>query len=168
MLLGFIQSRVNDKAIAEDILQEVFVKVYTRLETLKDTNKMQSWVFQITRNAIVDHYRSHKQTEQLPEEFDESELTFEEQDKKEMSKCFLTLTKNLPEKYREALIMSEIDGLKQKEVAEKQNISLSNAKIRIQRGRAKIKEMLMKGCKFEFDRQGRIAGLKEDENCKVC
>lgn len=67
-LLGFITKRVNDHAAAEDILQDVFIKIYSRIDTLKDTGKLQSWMYQITRNAIVDYYRSHKIMHELPEE----------------------------------------------------------------------------------------------------
>ena len=116
MLIRFVQNRVQDKSIAEDILQEVFIRIYNKLDTLKDPEKIQSWVFQITRNAIIDYYRSHKPTEELPEEVNESEWSLDDHDKKEMSSCFMSLIQNLPENYRAALIMAEIDGFKQKEV----------------------------------------------------
>ena len=59
-LLSFIRSRVKDPVIAEDILQDVFLKMHERLHTLKDDQKLQSWMYRIARNAIIDHYRSKK------------------------------------------------------------------------------------------------------------
>ena len=57
-LYAFIFGKVNNKELAEDILMDVFTKIQTKLSDLKDTNKLESWIFQITRNAITDHYRS--------------------------------------------------------------------------------------------------------------
>ena len=168
-LLYFIQNRIQNKSFAEDILQEVFIKIHTKINTLKDSNKIQNWVFQITRNAIIDHHRKQKETEELSEEVNEEEWAFDDRDRKEMSSCITSLLQSLPENYRDALIMSEIDGLKQKEVAEKQNVSLPNAKIRIQRGRTMLKDLLMEGCTFEYDRHGRVVDYKEEGGkCKPC
>ncbi len=65
-LHSFIQSRVGNSSIADDILQEVFVRIHSRINTLKESSKIQSWIYQIARNAIIDHYRLHK-TKELPE-----------------------------------------------------------------------------------------------------
>ena len=165
----FIENRVKDKFLADDILQEVFIKIYSRINTLRDTDKLQSWMFQITRNALIDHYREHKKTESLPEESISTEWEPSKSEDEELSSCLMSLINSLPEKYGEALIMSEIDGLKQKEVAEKQGVSLSNAKIRVQRGRAMIKDLLTEGCQLEVDRKGKITGFDETEGkCNAC
>src|SRR5512134_696078 len=63
----FIRARVNDPATAEDILQNVFVKIQARLDQLKDPAKLQSWIYLIARNAIIDHYRTRKETVEVPE-----------------------------------------------------------------------------------------------------
>jgi RNA polymerase sigma-70 factor (ECF subfamily) len=62
-LHAFIQSRVNDVSVADDILQDVFIRIHSRIDMLKDTSKLQSWIYQIARNAIIDHYRARKLTE---------------------------------------------------------------------------------------------------------
>lgn len=59
-LFAFIRARVADDATAEDLLQDVFVKIYQQIETLKEAKKRESWVYQITRNTIIDYYRSKK------------------------------------------------------------------------------------------------------------
>ncbi|MEM7538202.1 MAG: sigma-70 family RNA polymerase sigma factor [Chloroflexota bacterium] len=64
-LSSFIRSRVDNDAV-EDILQDVFVKVYTRLDSLKENAKLESWLYQITRNAVVDYYRAKRPTANLP------------------------------------------------------------------------------------------------------
>ncbi|HQQ95587.1 MAG TPA: sigma factor, partial [Bacteroidia bacterium] len=57
-LKNFVYRKVRDKALAEDIVQDVLLKVYAKLGQLKDTEKVSGWIYQITRNAITDYYRS--------------------------------------------------------------------------------------------------------------
>jgi RNA polymerase sigma-70 factor (ECF subfamily) len=72
------------------------------------------------------------------------------------------MIERLPDHYRQAVMLSEIEGLKQREVAIKQGISLSGAKSRVQRGRKMLKEMLMAGCHFEFDHRGTVIDYQEN------
>ena len=64
-LYAFIFGKVNNKELSEDILMDVFIKIQTKLSDLKDINKLESWIFQITRNAINDHYRSKRNNYEL-------------------------------------------------------------------------------------------------------
>src|SRR5216683_1532991 len=66
-LKQFILKRIPDQQNAEDILQEVFLKIHTRIDTLRDEEKLQSWIYQIARNAIADYYREQKATVELSE-----------------------------------------------------------------------------------------------------
>ena len=161
----FIQGRVSDASIADDILQEVIIKVHSRIDTLKDGNKIQNWLYQIARNTIIDHYRSQKQTQELPET-----LTHPEQDpidkaRQEIGTCLLPFIQSLPENYRQTLTLSEMEGLTQKAVAAKQGLSLSAAKARVQRGRAMMKEMLLECCRFELDRKGKMIDYESKNRC---
>ena len=77
-LLGFIKQRVTEKD-AEDVLQDVFVKIHSRLDRLDEKAKIESWIFQITRNTVIDYYRSKKPTEPLPDWLEcEAETDLEE------------------------------------------------------------------------------------------
>ena len=160
-LRRFIRNRVSDTATADDILQDVFLRVHSRIEALNDGDKVQSWVFQIARNAIVDHYRTRKNSAELPEALAGSEPNPGQSEPVEsetcrMDNCLLPMIQSLPEKYRDAMMMAEVDGLTQKEIAAKLGLSLSGAKSRIQRGRALMKGMLLDCCKFDFDRRGNV------------
>jgi len=64
-LLQFIRRRVPDDEMAEDLLQDAFLKIHQQIETLKDTRKLESWVYQIARHAIIDYYRSKRATVSL-------------------------------------------------------------------------------------------------------
>jgi RNA polymerase sigma-70 factor (ECF subfamily) len=163
-LYRFILTRVNDPAIAEDIVQEVLIKVYERLNTLKDQEKILSWMYQITRNTIVDYYRQHRPTEDIAQTMAAKETNTEEDVEKELSQCILPMVNQLPADYREAIQMAEFNRLTQKEIAQKQGLSLSGAKSRVQRGRKLLKEKLLDCCRIELDRQGKVYNYE----CKNC
>jgi RNA polymerase sigma-70 factor (ECF subfamily) len=165
----FIKSRVSDDATADDILQNVFLKMHTGLPSLKDMTKLQSWLYQITRNAVTDYYRSQKPVFDIPEWLPEPETDSCDKVTQELSECMQPMIKLLPEKYREAVILSEIRGLTNKEVAQLQGISLSGAKSRVQRGRALLKEMLADCCRLEFDHSGRLCDFeRKGKACDAC
>lgn len=168
-LLAFIRKRVTSKAEAEDILQDVFVRIHSRIKTLEDGEKLESWFYQITRNAIIDFYRSRRSMEKLPEEFVQPQTSDAEDSVRELSSCLSPMIQQLPEKYRHAVLLSEIKGKTQKEIAEKENISLSGAKSRVQRGRQLLKTMLHHCCKIEINKNDQIVNYeKKDDDCKFC
>ncbi|NIM17738.1 MAG: RNA polymerase sigma factor SigZ [Candidatus Aminicenantes bacterium] len=166
-LHGFIRSRVGDTSTADDILQEVFLRIHSRIDTLKESSKIKSWIYRITRNAIIDHYRARKPMEELPESLAVPETDASVKAVEAITGCVLPMIRHLPDHYRQALMLSEIKGLTQKEVARKQGVSTSGAKSRIQRGRSMIKDMLMDVCHFEFDQQGNVIDYRsKGEGCE--
>jgi RNA polymerase sigma-70 factor, ECF subfamily len=156
-LHSYIINRVAEPAEADDILQDVFLKIHRRLHTLRDEEKLPAWLYQIAKNAITDHYRAKHSYESIPEEFDaedereetDAELRLAEQMRYYVSAC-------LPEKYAQALLLADLEGLKQQQLAEALGLSLSGAKSRVQRARRMLREAFLKCCYFEFDRRGRI------------
>ena len=169
-LRAFIKGRVADASAADDILQEVFLKMHAGLASLRDESKLRSWLYRIARNAIVDHYRARTPTVALPEWLTHPEADPGDQVPQELSACLQPMIQLLPETYREAVILSELQGLTQKEVGRRQGLSLPGAKSRIQRGRALLREMLTDCCRFEFDRRGRVCAYeqKEGKSCGAC
>jgi RNA polymerase sigma-70 factor (ECF subfamily) len=168
-LLGFIRSRVESACVAEDILQDVFIKIQLSLAGLQNSERMENWVYQIVRNAVVDHYRSRKAFEELPQSLSAPEPDQEAQARYEISTCLKPMLESLPPLYRDALRLSEIEGLKQKQVAETLGLSLSGAKSRVQRGRAMILDMLNDCCRFEQDHRGTMVGYEpRNSDCSDC
>ncbi|PKL85594.1 MAG: RNA polymerase sigma factor SigZ [Ignavibacteriae bacterium HGW-Ignavibacteriae-1] len=167
-LLAFIRKRVNDTMAAEDIIQEVFIRIHSQISTLKDESKLKSWLYQITRNAIVDYYRTRKPTSELQEWHEVPETSDEDDIEQEISSCLIPMIHHLPEKYRQAVQLSEIEERAQKEIAEVENISISGAKSRVQRGRALLKTMLHDCCVFDINRNNRLVDYYKKDDCKYC
>ncbi|MFA6561369.1 MAG: RNA polymerase sigma factor SigZ [Verrucomicrobiia bacterium] len=165
----FIAARVADPATAEDILQDVFVKIQNRLGQLQDPAKLQGWLYLMARNAIIDHYRTRKETTEVPESLP-AEPPAHDVEVEELKAAFRRMIYSLPEPYRDALVLTEFEGLSQKELAKQLGISLSGAKSRVQRGREQLKQMLLERCEFEFDRLGRIIDCKprSKATCQEC
>ena len=111
----FIRKRVPDDDSAEDLLQDVFLKIHTHIGTLRDEEKLESWVYQIARNLIIDYYRRQTPTtsweeaepllpvEEIPEEDVRAEL----------APSVVAMARYLPEPYREALLLTDYQGLSQ-------------------------------------------------------
>ena len=170
-LLAFIRGRVGDDAEAEDILQEVFIRVHRSLCCQTEWSKPEGWFYQIARNLIIDHYRRRHETIAIPESLPseagaEEQLHLDTDSIAELSLSLMEMIEELPEPYRQAILLTEYNGLKQKELAERQGISLSGAKSRVQRARDKLREMFLACCHFELDRRGRV--MEYYPHCSGC
>ena len=167
-LQKFIRKRITDEDTAEDVLQDVFLKIHQHVETLKDVKKLESWIYQITRNAIIDSYRSSRPTTSLeaaevlalPEELPDDDVV------SDLLPCIRAMVRSLPEHDRQALILTEYQGLTQKELSERLGLSFSGAKSRVQRAREKLKQQLLECCHFELDRWGHV--IDYQPRCACC
>ena len=163
----FIGGRVADAASAEDILQDVFLTIHARIGSLRDEERLESWVFQIVRHAIADYHRARRSTVALPLEIPAPEdEEIEERAAVRLSSSIRGMVAALPEPYREALLLTEYAGLTQQELAQRVGISLSGAKSRVQRGREKLKALLLDCCHVELDRRGGI--IDYQPQCACC
>jgi len=167
-LAVFIRSKVAEDAV-DDLLQNVFMKIHLHIDSLKDDTKLESWLYQITRNAITDYYRTKRISEKLPDCLEQPQPEEEESIRKELSACLEPMVRELPDKYRNAVQLSEIENRTQKEVAEQEGISLSGAKSRVQRGRVLLKTMLSDCCQFEINQKNQVISFEKKEgDCKFC
>jgi RNA polymerase sigma-70 factor (ECF subfamily) len=162
---------------AEDVAQEVFAKLDRGLSSFRGESKLSTWVYRIATNAAVDRLRSPSFQRTVP--MSEEELTEvegliaveihpegtaekpptadEQLVRKEMNECIRDFVERLPVNYRTVLVLSELEGLKNREVAEVLGISLETVKIRLHRARAKLKQMLDAHCRFYSDERGELA-----------
>ena len=164
-LKGFITKRVPDESTAEDILQDVFMRIHAHAYTLKDTTKLESWIYQITRNAVVDYYRSQKPEQEVPETLPAQDEVEEDDLARQLAPCLHGMIQELPDKYREALVLTEYEGLSQSDLADHLGISFSGAKSRVQRAREQLKGILLQCCHFELDRLGKIIDYAPNCDC---
>ena len=153
---AFILKRVNDDTIADDVLQDVFIKIHTKIGSLKDETKLHSWIYQITRNTINDYYRKLNPLSTDIENDIEEDIPEENVSMNKIAEGLHDFMDELPKTYCDALCKTEFDGLSQVEYAKLIGLSNSGAKSRVQRGRNMIKDMLMKCCHFQFDKYGTI------------
>jgi RNA polymerase sigma-70 factor (ECF subfamily) len=167
-LHNYIAIRVNDSDDAADILQEVFIKIAYRLDSLSHEEKLRSWIFTITRNSIVDYYRknaSQKKTELTEKIINEAEDEDDVDVTKGLDKCLKGFIQQLPERYRDIIVDSEIKGIKQKDLVEKYNIAYPSVRSRVQRGRSHLKDLLLNCCTIEADDRGNVLAATPKDNC---
>jgi len=161
----FVNKRVGDYTQSDDIVQDIMIKINSKMDTLQSKEKIQGWIYQIARNTIIDYYRANKSEVELPEHLVAQESDHIKQARLEIIGCLNPLIQNLPIQYRDAITLSEMEGFTQKEVASQQGISLSGAKSRVQRGRGMLKDMLMQCCAFEKDNKNHVIDYQRKKNC---
>lgn len=165
-LFNFINGKVNDPATAEDILQEVFIKVHKNIENLTSKDKLQPWLYQICRHTIIDFYRVKKldtSSEGLDLIVAEQQL---ENDQEQLNRCIRTLISDLPDDISSILFDSELQQSKQQNIADKHQLSLAAVKSRIKRGRVQLRSKLQACCDFEFKESGPEADCKNNCGCE--
>ena len=164
-LIRFVSKRINQQEDVEDLVQNIFLKITNHIQELKDTEKLQSWIYQIARNAIIDYYRKDKSYLELPENLPSTVEPVEQSIYEEISDCIRPLINNLPEKYKWALEYTELNGHSHRKLSDELGISISGAKSRVQRGREKLKSLLISSCKLQTDAKGTvISSIYTQEN----
>jgi len=162
-LRSFIRTRVASDVDADDVLSDVFFRVHTRIDTLRDDTKVASWLYRVARNSVVDYYRRRRQNADL---VDLPEPGAEESDaEKVIAQDLRGMVDDLPDKYREALVLTEFQGLSQVEMADRLGLSVSGAKSRVQRARGMLRDELLTCCHFEFDRRGHVIDFTPKRAC---
>lgn len=161
-LKRFIASRVPNSQVAEELAQELLVKSYQSLNSLKDEERVEAWLFRIARNVINDHYRKRLKDLEIEEldiehAIDELEdVNSQESVRKELSHCIQPFIEQLSEKYRRTITAVDLEGTSQKSLAEKQGVSYSTIKSQTQRGRAQLRKLFRQCCDFTIDARGNV------------
>ena len=158
-LRAFISRRISRSADVEDVLQEVFIRIHRGVGSLHKRERPAPWLFQITRNAIIDHLRAGKNQAGLQQDDFDPPAPDEGDDRSdalELSRCIEPMIAALPENYREAIQLTDVNGLIQLEAARRSGLTFSGMKSRVQRARSQLKDMLLDCCRVELDRRGGI------------
>jgi len=158
-LRPFVARRVP-KSDVEDVLQDVFLRAQRALPDLRDEERFGAWMYRVARSAIAESHRQRARHPVLGAEEPEPPAVTEGSDptplETEVAEYLVPLISRVPSPYREALTLTELDGLTQQAAADALGISLSGAKSRVQRGREKLRALLGECCKIGVDARGRV------------
>jgi RNA polymerase sigma-70 factor, ECF subfamily len=175
---AFVLSQVRNPALADDLTQETLLRLHKRLHTLRNPERLHAWVFQIARNAVADHFRAAREIEPFDElaHTPDSEpqlhaMLAAEEDllRGALGAYVRSVVEGLPEIYREALRLTEFEGVSQVELAARVGLSVSAAKSRVQRARAMVRSEMERCCRWEADRYGAIVDVqpKSPDGCNA-
>jgi RNA polymerase sigma-70 factor (ECF subfamily) len=170
-ILRYLTRTLNDKEAAEDISQDVFVRVNEGLSKFEGRSKISTWIYRIATHMAFDYFKSasfrigKKQTvsgEKLDETKedmnvwtgDKGKISDQVIERKEMNECIKRYVSTIPENYRTVLILSEYEGLKNREIAEILGLSLDTVKIRLFRARSRLRKQMEEGCRIYYDENG--------------
>lgn len=174
-LLRFLRSRLPSAADAEDVLQDVFVHIHEGLGRVEHPDRLQSWVFGIARRAVADFYRERGRRPDTaseeaggepavdPEAPNLAAYRGEHDVHEEVLSWLVPMIEALPEGCAEAVRLADVEGLPQREVADRLGLSLSGAKSRVQRGRVLLGYVLRACCEIAFGPDGRAVGYRPRE-----
>ena len=156
-VFSFIYNISNDRTLTEDIVQEVYIKVYRSLDTFRGESKLSVWLNKIAFNLFLDHRRKKSSgllsidDEALAAKLSDLKNNLSKEiEQKIMSECVQSKVLQLPENYRAPLFL-DLQGYSNQEIANILNCSLDNAKIKLHRARQKMKEILGSACNFYYD-----------------
>lgn len=173
-LRNFLLSKVNNPSDVEDLLQEILIKTYQNLNTVKEQEKVSAWLFQIARNTLTDYYRKSR-PESLRQEIIGKAISIDEeqeQDKQvrqELTKCIRPFLNQLPPKYRDAIEAVDLQGVSQKVLATELQLSHSAVKSRVQRARRMLRELFQECCHYQFDVRGNVVDFESrSAHCSSC
>jgi len=159
-LRPYLARRVASSADIDDLLQDIFVRLHQGLGALRDEERFGAWVYRIANSAIVDQARQRARAPYITPgtDIDGAARADPVDDglQSDLGECVALFVSRLPSPYREAVTLTELEGLTQKEAAEMLGVSLSGLKSRVQRGRDKIRQLFEECCQISVDCRGRV------------
>ncbi len=174
-LRAYVRRRL-DPAWADDVFGDVLLRLVRHRADLRAAENPSAWVFRVAANVLADHHRrrgaEHRALARAgvePEVVASAGNDEDEGAAAELSECLIPLLRGLPAPYSEALLLTEVEGLSQIAAAKRLGVSLSGMKSRVQRGRVKLKEALLRCCAIEIDRRGHVlAYAPQAAGCGSC
>jgi RNA polymerase sigma-70 factor, ECF subfamily len=162
-LKAFVTRRVGASEV-DDVVQDALMRIQRGVPKLRDAQRLGPWVYQVTRSAVADHLRAAGRLEtraDFSEDEQAADAPFDARDDADelrpgLLACLAVFVAELPSPYREAVTLTELEGLTQREAAAMLGISLSGMKSRVQRGRARLRERFLKCCAMTQDVRGRV------------
>jgi RNA polymerase sigma-70 factor (ECF subfamily) len=163
-LLRYLGRYVGDPDLAEDLLQETLIRISRGLPSFAGRSELKTWAFSIATRVAADHFRkpanrvSIVDVAESPEPHDSERSVDKRLVVDEMNACVRKVIDSLPEDYRAALVLHDLEGLTAAQTAEISGCELPTAKIRIHRARMRLAKALQQECDF----------YRDDENVLRC
>ncbi len=161
-IFRYILSMVTDKAEAEDLTQETFLRAYKQRDTLHNENAQTAWLYRIATHVSLDRLRQYGRRNPKETDTDIEQLDIAERDspslqkvfeRNEMSECVQGYLNRLPDSYRSVILLHDMHEMTSAEIAQLLGESLATVKIRLHRARLKLRAALGFGCSFALDEQ---------------
>jgi RNA polymerase sigma-70 factor (ECF subfamily) len=168
LLRAFVSRRVG-VSDADDVLQDALLRIQKGVRRLRDDERFGPWVYQVTRSAIADHFRAklrpvaEVQTVDAVDDDDPPDVA--EELRPALLGCLSSFVAELPSPYREAIALTELEGLSHREAAEMLGISLSGMKSRVQRGREHLRRTFERCCDLTLDARGQVIECEPRQGC---
>jgi RNA polymerase sigma-70 factor, ECF subfamily len=166
-VLGYVGRRVGSRHDAEDIAQEVMLRIHRHSADLVHVERTNAWMYRIAANAITDHYRRAARRE-VPSGYAQdvagSAPACGEPDtgqlRQGLATCLPPLLERLSPSYRNALELIDLEGMSQTEAAPRLGLSVSGMKSRVQRARRRLKDLVTGCCTVQLDHAGAVSDYR--------
>ena len=159
-LRGFLVGRVHDPHLAEDLLQDTFLKALAEGSRFCQLDNARAWLFRVARNRLIDHARTHREYQEIPDQIPEE--TEQTEPVADLAQCLPRALEGLSAEDRDAIGKCDLEGMTQADYARSLGLSLAGAKSRIQRARRRLKRELHDVCRVRFDESGKICCFLPD------
>ncbi|MCK9347159.1 MAG: sigma-70 family RNA polymerase sigma factor [Bacteroidales bacterium] len=164
-LKKYLVGKVRNYELAEDIVQEVMLKVVTAHHKNLQVKNLRAWIFQIARNSLIDYYRKDQKNLKEYEDFTFDEFFGSDDQSLSSSEYMIPMINLLPQEYRVPLLLSDIESLPQAIIANKLGLSLSATKMRIQRARKKLYNLFIECCDIKYSENGALLHCSVKKSC---
>ncbi len=158
----------HDPELAEDLTQETYARAFAQLDSLRDRQAGLAWLYRIATNTALDRFRRKvpatvtlddgtvAEVEAIGARDERPGISLIEEalERSEMSACIQSYLQGLPDDYRVAILLHDVNGLTNPEVASVVDCSLATAKIRVHRAHQRLREVLKGACEFHLDDRG--------------
>lgn len=170
-LKAFLHSKVSNPDDVDDLLQEILIKTYQSLSTVKEAESIKSWLFQLANRTIIDFYRKRAK-QQRDGALQADELWFAEEEaslEQQMATCIQPFVEALPSEQAQLLDAVDLKGESQKLLAQKVGVSYSTLKSRVQKGRMELRKLFEECCTLELDQYGNPIDCEiKSDSCTRC
>lgn len=160
---GWFARRAPSDAV-DDLVQEAFLRIHRGLPGLRDQDRVGPWVYRVCRNVLLDRQRDAHPEEALDDEVIDPTGPIEPDATAVVAGWLPGFVEGLPEPYREAVRLAELEGVPQAEVARRLGLSASGARTRVQRGRKLVRESLDDCCRVVLD-GGEVVDVRSQGGC---